>query len=187
MKTSANASRGLRAGFTLIELMIVVVIIGILAMTAMVSYKRFSRRARVQEAIAFLGDIRIKQESYYQTYHRYVSSGGAADEWWPSSMQWTIGATTWDIDCNKLGDQTNFQGWCSLGAGFASTQEVYFQYVVWARNPAVPVAPPAGYILNAAQDWWIARARADFDGDGEFSDIFLTSEQREPIMVDELE
>ncbi|MCB9739899.1 MAG: prepilin-type N-terminal cleavage/methylation domain-containing protein [Deltaproteobacteria bacterium] len=181
-----SADRG-RAGFTLLELMIVVVIIGILATTAIASYKRFARRARVQEAIAFLGDVRIKQESYYQTYHRYVSSGTAFDDWWPKSMDWAIGAGTWDIDCNKPGDQANHPGWCALGAGFASQQEVYFQYVIWARNPAAPQAPPAGYIINANQDWWVARARADFDGDGEFSDIFLTSEQREPILVDELE
>ncbi len=176
-----------RSGFTLIELMIVVVIIGILATVAGASYKRFTRRARVQEAIAFLGDVRIKQESYFQTYHRYVSTGVSADEWWPSSMNWAIGAATWDIDCNKPGDQTNYPGWCSLGAGFASVQEIYFQYNVWARNPASPQAPPAGYIINPNQDWWIARARADFDGNGVFSDIYLTSELREPVLIDELE
>ncbi|HAN30544.1 MAG TPA: pilus assembly protein PilE, partial [Myxococcales bacterium] len=62
-------------GFTLMELMIVVVIVSILATVAVTSYKQFSRRARVQEAIAFLGDVRIKQSFYYQTYRRYVSSG----------------------------------------------------------------------------------------------------------------
>ena len=58
------------AGFSLLELMVVVVIVGILATVAGQSYKRFTRRARVQEAISLLGDIRIKQENYYHTYHR---------------------------------------------------------------------------------------------------------------------
>jgi len=174
-------------GFTLLELMIVVVIVAILATVAIASYKRFSRRARVQEAIAFLGDVRIKQESYYQTYHRYVSSGTNFTDWWPKSMKWSDSVAAWGINCTKSGDQSAHPGWCALGAGFSATQDVQFQYVIWARDPASPSPPPAGYIQNANQDWWIARARADFDQDGKFSNIFLTSEQREPILEDETE
>ncbi len=185
----ATRSRGASAsaGFTLLELMIVVVIISILATVAVASYKRFSRRARVQEAIAFLGDVRIKQESYFQTYHRYVSSGTSFTDWWPKSIKWNEATAPWGIECAKEGDQVAHPGWCALGAGFTSSQEVQFQYVIWARDPAAPQTPPAGYIQNADQDWWIARARADFDQDGKFSNIFLTSELRQPILEDETE
>ncbi|MCO4761156.1 MAG: prepilin-type N-terminal cleavage/methylation domain-containing protein [Myxococcales bacterium] len=174
-------------GFTLLELMIVVVIVAILATVAVASYKRFSRRARVQEAIAFLGDVRIKQESYYQTYHRYVSSGTSFTDWWPKSLNSGTSMAAWGINCSKSGDQTAHPGWCALGAGFSSAQEVQFQYMVWARDPANPTAPPAGYIQDANQDWWIARARADFSNDGKFSNIYLTSELREPILENETE
>lgn len=179
--------RGMKPGFTLIELMIVVVIIGILATVAVASYKRFSRRARVQEAIAFLGDVRIKQESYYQTYHRYVSSGANATDWWPKAMDWVAGGNVWGIDCNKKGDQTAHPGWCNLGAGYPSTQEVDFQFVIVGRDPANPTIPPTTYIKNPNQDWWYARARADFDLDNVYSDIFLSSEMREPFLDNELE
>ncbi len=174
-------------GFTLIELMIVVVIIAILATIAVASYKRFSRRARVQEAIAFLGDVRIKQESYFQTYHRYVSSGNSAVTWHPPAMDWILGGNFWGIDCNKTGDQQSHPGWCSLGAGYPANQEVQFQFVVVGRDPANPTTPPTTYIKKPAQDWWYARARADFDVDGQFSDIFLSSEMREPFLDNELE
>ncbi len=174
-------------GFTLIELMIVVVIIAILATIAVASYKRFSRRARVQEAIAFLGDVRIKQESYFQTYHRYVSSGSTPTSWHPQAMDWILGGDTWGIDCNKPGDQQSHPGWCSLGAGYPSNQEVQFQFVVVGRDPANPTTPPTQYIKRPTQDWWYARARADFDVDGKFSDIFLSSEMREPYLDNELE
>jgi prepilin-type N-terminal cleavage/methylation domain-containing protein len=182
-----NAGKPGARGFTLIELMIVVVIIGILATVAVQSYKRFTYRARVQEAIALLGDIKIKQETYYQTYHRYVSSGVSDSDWWPKDIDWTHLNTVWGIDCTKPGDVASHPGWCALGAGYRPTEEANFQLVVVARDPANPAVPPLQYIKNPTQDWWYARARADFDVDGEFSDISLSSEMREPFLDNELE
>lgn len=176
-----------RRGFTLIELMVVVVIIGILATVAGQSYKRFSRRARVQEAISLLGDIRIKQENYYQTYHRYVSTGASDADFWPKDVDWTKLTTTWGIDCTKAGDVAANPGWCSLGAGYKFSDQINFQLLILARDPASPQVPPAQYVQNANVDWWYARARADFDVDGVFSNIYLSSEMREPFLDDELE
>ncbi len=176
-----------RRGFTLMELMIVVVIIGILATVAGQSYKRFARRARVQEAISLLGDIRIKQENYFQTYHRYVSSGNGDADFWPKDINWTQLNTLWGIDCTKPGDVAANPGWCALGAGYRASETANFQLVVVARDPAAPAAPNPKYVQNPNVDWWYARARADFDVDGVFSDIYLSSEMREPNMEDELE
>ena len=52
---------GDRRGFTLLELMMVVVIIGILATIALPQYFRAAERARVAEAAAMLGTIRASQ------------------------------------------------------------------------------------------------------------------------------
>jgi prepilin-type N-terminal cleavage/methylation domain-containing protein len=184
------SSRPLRrsvAGFSLLELMVVVVIVGILATVAGQSYKRFTRRARVQEAISLLGDIRIKQENYYQTYHRYVSTGASDADFWPKDVDWTKLATKWGIDCTKAGDVAANAGWCSLGAGYKFTDTVNFQLLVIGRDPGNPQVPPVQYVQNPNVDWWYARARADFDVDGTFSNIYLSSEMREPFMEDELE
>ncbi len=175
------------AGFTLIELMIVVVIIGILATVAGQSYKRFTRRARVQEAISLLGDIRIKQENYYQTYHRYVSTGATSADFWPKDVNWVLMNTKWNIDCTQAGDVAANPGWCALGAGYRPIEEVNFQLLVVGRDPVTPQAPPPKYVTNATVDWWYARARADFDVNGNFSDIYLSSEMREPVLENELE
>ncbi len=175
------------AGFTLIELMVVVVIIGVLATVAIGSYKRFTRRARVQEAIAMLGDIRIKQETYYQTYHRYVSTSTSNTEFWPHIADWVLMDTAWGIDCTQPADVTAHPGWCALGAGYRATEQVNFEFQVLARDPAAPVIPPVQYIQNPNQDWWYARARADFDVNGIYSDIYLSSELKEPVLLNELE
>jgi type IV pilus assembly protein PilE len=63
---------GFRAsGFSLIELMIVVVVIAILAAVALPSYGDYIRRSQLQEAFAKLADYRVKLEQYYQDNRNY--------------------------------------------------------------------------------------------------------------------
>ena len=59
-------------GFTLIELMIVVAIIGILASIAVPNYTEYVRSGKAIEATAALGDQRVKMEQYFQDNRTYV-------------------------------------------------------------------------------------------------------------------
>ena len=64
-------SRRDQAGFTLVELMIVVAIIGILAAIAIPNFMRFQARARTSEASAQLSSLFTSQQAYMQEFNRY--------------------------------------------------------------------------------------------------------------------
>jgi type IV pilus assembly protein PilA len=61
-------------GFTLIELMIVVAIIGILAAIAIPNFLRFQLRARSSEGKTNIAALRTAQESYQAEFGSYVST-----------------------------------------------------------------------------------------------------------------
>jgi type IV pilus assembly protein PilA len=65
------------AGFTLIELMIVVAIIGILAVVALPAYQDYARRAKVAEVVLALSQCRTTVSELYQTISSPASAPGA--------------------------------------------------------------------------------------------------------------
>ena len=73
-----NTFKRLQTGFTLIELMIVVVIIGILASIAIPSYREYVMRARATEATGALANMRIRMEQFFQDNRTYVGGPCAA-------------------------------------------------------------------------------------------------------------
>ena len=61
-------------GFTLIELMIVVAIIGILAAIAIPSYQDYTARAQVSEAVNLTGGFKTPLAEVYQTQGSYPTT-----------------------------------------------------------------------------------------------------------------
>ena len=59
-------------GFTLVELMIVVVILGILAAIGTIGYRKWIGRARSGEAVAMLAEMSSKEQSYKLEFATYL-------------------------------------------------------------------------------------------------------------------
>ena len=75
-RRSTLAAR-LSAGFTLIEVMIVVAIIGILAAIALPAYGEYVLRGKIAEATSTMSSLRIKMEQYYQDNRNYGTAASA--------------------------------------------------------------------------------------------------------------
>jgi type IV pilus assembly protein PilA len=63
-----------KKGFTLIELMIVVAIIGILAAIAIPNFMNYQCKAKQTEAKSLLGSIRVAQEAYRAEWDKYIEN-----------------------------------------------------------------------------------------------------------------
>lgn len=61
-------------GFTLIEVMVVVVIVGILASIAYPSYQDIVRQTRRSDALSALMDMMAKQERYFTDFNTYTTA-----------------------------------------------------------------------------------------------------------------
>jgi len=124
-----------RGGFTLIELMIVVAIIGILAAIAIPNFLRFQLKAKSSEAKSNLAAIRTAEESFFAEYGVYVSAD-------PSP--------TAHGDNQKVNFTHAVAGKGFEQLGWSPEGQVYFNYAA---------------ATNTAADEFTADAAADIDAD----------------------
>lgn len=64
----------LQKGFSLIELLVVLAIIGTIAAFAYPSYTDYLRRSKVTEATSNLSNVRVKMEQYFQDNRTYLNA-----------------------------------------------------------------------------------------------------------------
>ena len=93
------------SGFTLVELMIVVVILGILAAVAIPAFTRYVKRSKTAEATGNISKIYQGQVSYYQasqersTQASFVNAT-AMPSANPTNVKYTPNVTQWTDDAN---------------------------------------------------------------------------------------
>ena len=70
--------RSLQKGFTLIELMIVVAIIGILAAIALPAYQDYTKRTHVSEGLTLAGGAKASVTEYFSSQGKFPSNNSSA-------------------------------------------------------------------------------------------------------------
>ena len=110
-----DSAKAIQKGFTLIELMITVAIIGILAGVAMPAYSDYVIRGKLQEGTSTLAAARVRLEQFYQDNRTYVGAlcTAAGTSWPAATANFTYtcsGASTtaYTITATGIGGITNF-------------------------------------------------------------------------------
>jgi type IV pilus assembly protein PilE len=84
-----NIQKVAQKGFTLMELMITVAIVGILASIALPQYSDYVTRGKLQEATSALAAGRVSLEQFYQDNRTYIGATTctAAGVAWPAATE----------------------------------------------------------------------------------------------------
>ncbi len=146
-----------QAGFTLIEMLIVVALIGVLAAVAISAFSKQARKAKGGEASAMFAAVRIAQEQYHLENGVYISTGtGETDvhPMTPGKSRQTILPlpSSWGSLKLKLPEENVYCGYVSIaGRGGDGTG-------LGAK------AAEFGLTVAPTTDWYYILARCDLDG-----------------------
>jgi type IV pilus assembly protein PilA len=131
-------------GFTLIELMIVVAIIGILAAVAIPAYQDYIARAQVSEAVSLMGATK-------SPLAEYIGDKGT----WPSSLSDVVGGTNGRYTDSVSGVNTG------TIAGTASSYTVQATMRTNGVNAAITAATVMLRTQDSAKTWLCTQGTAN--------------------------
>jgi type IV pilus assembly protein PilE len=134
-------------GFTLLEVMIVVLIVGILAAIALPNYSDYVKRGKIIEATQRLSDARTKLEQWFLDNRTYV--GGCAEP--PQKLGDLGGTSPFSLVCSAP-DATHYTVTATGNPG--QGMDVAFVYTIDETNLKVSHGP-SGW--NGNPNCWAIR------------------------------
>ncbi|HEY1534971.1 MAG TPA: prepilin-type N-terminal cleavage/methylation domain-containing protein [Polyangiaceae bacterium] len=163
-----------QSGFTLVELMVIVIIVSILALLGTYSVRKYVSASKTSEATEMIATIKSAQESYKDETFAYLNVSATLDAYYPANPNAGRVKIQWG------GADVSLANWQALGVHAASP--VLFQYSCVA-GPSGAVAAPGGALSDitvgnwpatVSSPWYVVKAEADFEGNGRHT-VFVGS------------
>lgn len=157
-------------GYTLVELLVVVIMVGVLATLATIGVRKYIFAAKTSEAINMIGSIKAAQEAYKDETFSFLDVSSNIDTYYPML---TPGKAKYHWVQDSHADYAN---WRALGISTANPVQFGYSCVAGGPQDALPDPGTQKTFAWPAPNgpWYVVKAVADQNENGTTS-IYVSS------------